>query len=112
MNIDLSKYDKYVRDSILAKNEFNIKEVNNLLSIKSFNLERDKYPLVIQLIKSNAIDDLKAMPIGNRTSEYLEVMSFQDQQNNSYIVTVYDSDEITQDPQVADIFLLDNSYLL
>jgi len=38
--------------------------------------------------------------------EYLEVMQFKDQSGENFIVTVYDSIELWQNPKVIDIFAL------
>ena len=38
--------------------------------------------------------------------EHLDIMSFTDQNEKSYLVTVYDSNELWQDPEVMDIYPL------
>jgi hypothetical protein len=67
--------------------------------------DRDYYQKIMNLIKDKKIDVVKGLPeYPTRTSEYLTIMKVIDQDGKNYIVTVYDSDEITQDPQVIDIF--------
>ena len=100
-------WDEYVIRSILATNEFGISEVFGLQSIKSMYLEREKYPLIVALIKEKNLAALIEMPGGNRHptfQEDLEIMQFQNQSGLKFIVTVYDSDELWQNPQIIEIF--------
>ena len=103
-------FDEYVLNGILAINEFGISEVIRLRSIKSMYFEREKYPSITSLIKEKNLGDLSDMPEGNMHptfQEYLEIMQFQSQSGQDYIVTVYDSIELWQNPEVIDIFPLD-----
>lgn len=101
-----SSFDNYVVSGILANNEFGIKEVENLESVWSGNFIQERYNEITRLIKDGKIDqvvDLYDIPKGN-FPEYLEIMKFADQDRNMFVVTVYDSNELMQDPQVIDIF--------
>ena len=40
----------------------------------------------------------------SQAGEYLDIMMFKDQDNKKYIVTVYDSIELSQDPQIIEIY--------
>src|ERR1700748_2552956 len=99
------QYDDYIRRSILLNNEFGIKEVRDLEQLKSMNLVREEYPKIVEVAKNKDVESLKNLrPSTVKTSEYIAIMQFADQESNKYIVTTYDSDDLSQDPQVIDIF--------
>jgi hypothetical protein len=103
-------FDEYVLNRILARSEFGISEVIGLRSIKSMYFEREKYSFIASLIKENNLAALLEMSEGNLDpafQEYLEIMQFRSQSDLNYIVTVYDSIELWQNPEVSDIFPLD-----
>jgi len=106
MRKEIPTFDSYVIKGILANNEFNIKNIQGLESIKTMNLDRTSYPEIGELIKKKDFKAIRELPIGTRSSEYLEIMKFSDQKNKEYVVTVYSSDELSQDPQVIDLFQL------
>ena len=59
------------------------------------------------MIKEKNIEGLKSLTESTkRSDEYLEIMTFKDQDLNKYIVTVYDSDALEQDPQVINIYTM------
>ncbi|HWI93258.1 MAG TPA: hypothetical protein VNT20_18395 [Flavisolibacter sp.] len=98
-------FDTYVINSILLNNEFHITEVREIIEIRTMIFERAYYQKIADLITKKNIDIVKSLPeYPIRTSEYVTIMKVVDQDGKKYIVTVYDSDEITQDPQVIDIF--------
>jgi hypothetical protein len=100
-------FDEYVVHSILANNPFGIIEVVNLRSIRSMYFEREKYPLIISLIKDQNLSTLSKLPQGvmhNSFQEYLEIVQFESQDGQSFIATVYDSMELWQNPQIIEIF--------
>ena len=41
-----------------------------------------------------------------KVNEYLDIMIFKDQNNKTYTTTVYDNNELWQDPQIIDIFAM------
>src|SRR5690349_16374825 len=100
-------FESYVVSSILANNEFGIKEVKEMEGIRTMILNRQHYPEIVELIKQNNFNTIQNLPENSiRTSEYLSIMRFADQSGKKYAVTVYDSDDLFQDPQVIDIFPL------
>lgn len=104
----LSGFDTCVTRGILANNEFGIREVYSLESVWSGGFEQGRYKEIARLIKDGKIDqvvDQYDIPKGN-FPEYLEIMKFTDQDRKVFVVTVYDSNELMQDPQVIDIFKL------
>lgn len=106
MGNEKNVFDSYVINGILASNEFGITQVLNLTSIKSLYYSLTTYQQITDLIRAknrSAIESLEANAAG--INEFLDIMSFTDQDGKKYIVTVYDSLELTQNPQVIDIFL-------
>ena len=102
-------YEEYVIRGILSNNDFGILEVIGLRSIKSRYFEREKYNSIASLIKEKNLAGVIEMPEGEKNpifQEHLEVMQFRSQSELDFIVTVYDSIELWQDPQIIDIFPL------
>src|SRR5271170_407935 len=99
------QYEDYIKRSILANNEFGICNVNSFEHLKSMTFIREEYPKIASLANAKNIAVIKGLPPSSKkTSEYLVILKFTDQRGQEYIVTTYDSDELTQDPQVIDIF--------
>lgn len=102
-----AKFDSYVIDGILANNEYGINAVNNLVSIQSSFFKQEDYSEIEKLIKAGNVEAIKALDNKqSQADEYLEVMTFKDQNQRDYIVTVYDSNALEQDPQVIEIYKL------
>lgn len=103
-------FDDHVERGILSNNKFGISEVIGLRVIKSMYFEREKYPAIISLIKGQNLTELSEMKgdkLNPDFTEYLEIMQFANQLGQMFIVTVYDSIELWQDPEVIDIFPLE-----
>jgi hypothetical protein len=104
---EVNPYYKLVIQNIVSTKTFDISEVNNLESIRSLTFEQDDYKLIVGLIKEQNWEQISAIekaPNGFR--EYLDIIRFSDQNGKIQIATIYDSDELWQDPQIIDIFLL------
>ena len=70
---------------------------------------KNEYLEIERLIKDGNIEAIKSLTDNkSEVREFLDVMIFKDQNKKSYIVTVYDSDELWQDPQVIEIFVIAN----
>lgn len=97
-----------VINAIIADKESGIKEVHNLTFIKCMIFDSVQYSSIIELIKScnwRQIDSLIEVSIqGFR--QFLYIVKFKDQDQRSCAATLYDSDELWQDPQLIDIFFL------
>ena len=105
MSSDTNKFNTYVVRSILANNEFGISDVNEIEVLSSRFFLKNEYPEIVTLIKNGDIKAIKSLPKNSSLEkEYLDVLLFRDQRENKYIVTVYDSDDLIQDPQVIEIF--------
>jgi hypothetical protein len=101
----LISFDKYVIKSILANNQFGIKEVNDLESLGSGFFIHEKYAEIDKLIREGNIHAITQLFKNQvKSAEFLEIMNFKDQNYSTFIVTVYDSNELSQDPQVIEIY--------
>lgn len=105
MSNDSIRFNAYVVKSILANNQFGITEVKGIESLKSIYFLREEYPKIEKLIKEKNIEVIKLLPENqSQAGEYLDIMMFKDQDSKKYIVTVYDSIELSQDPQIIEIY--------
>jgi hypothetical protein len=107
MNDQIDKYNDFIIRGILANNEFAIKEVHDLVSLKSMYFEKERYMEIKKLIERAEIDAIKSLSDTTTSGiEFLEIMKFKDQDGNSYVVTAYDNNNLEQDPQIIEIFPL------
>ena len=99
------RYDELVRNAIINDGETNISVVIHLRNLYSSFLDAKSYPELLSLIKQGKIDQLPktVLPKPDSIREYLKVYSFMDSRGRKYIATIYDSDELWQDPQIIDI---------
>ena len=77
-------------------------------SLKSLSFTEEQYKKVRGLIKKqdwSQINEINDLPSGE-FREYLDIIKFKDQNGKQYVATIYDSDELFQDPQIIDIFPL------
>lgn len=96
-----------VEQAILANNKQpDIKSIKYLECLYSSIFSQDHYKQVVTLIKKANISDLLNLssPENSTFNEYLELYSFSDQHDRKYFTTIYDSDELYQNPQVIEIF--------
>ena len=106
--IEQNKYDTFITELILSDSELAIKNVIELTSIKSVLFVEEQYPEIKQLIQKQKWKEIKGAEKkpDKEFKEYLDIMRFKDQDQNEYVVTIYDNDELFQDPQIIDIFPL------
>src|SRR5690349_17780234 len=101
----LPSFDNYVIKSILANNEYGIKEVNGLERLHSGYFVNEDYAKVKKIIQEGNIQTIHQFFKDQvKSSEFLEILKFKDQNNITYAIMVYDSNELTQDPQVIEVF--------
>lgn len=105
MSNRLTSFDRFVVNGIIANNAFGITLVENLVSIRSACFTPELYETIRRLIQENDLRSIETINEPERREEFLEVMKFEDQDKRSYIVMVYDSLGLSQDPQIIEIFL-------
>lgn len=107
MNTATSLFDTYVIKSILANNQFGITSVANIESLNTGYFIREEYTKIETLIHEKNIDKIKSLSLTKvEKEEFVTIMLFKDQNLKEYIVTVYDSNVLEQDPQVIEIYSL------
>jgi hypothetical protein len=100
-----STYIEEIKQLVLSKNKLGIAEVRNLKFLKGLNYDEKSYHSIAEAIKQKRIHDIILLPqVQTKTFEDITLFSFYDQNNDLYIVSVYDSDELWQDPVILDIF--------
>lgn len=107
MQNELSKYHNYIVRGILANNQFKINNVQELESIHSRYFLKMEYEAIESLIKEKNVDAINKLRESQRKSdEFLDILTFKDQNQFPYVVTIYDSIALEQDPQVIEIYPL------
>ena len=109
----MKTFESYVTSGILANNEFGIMKVADLETVKSMYFNREDYNIITEIINAGDIGKILDEQVQEEKSEeFLIIMKFMDQESRQYIVTIYDSIFLEQDPQVIDIFKDIISYCL
>ena len=102
-----TKYDNLIRCAIYSNKIFKIDDIIGLQELSSTVLLRSDYPKILKLVEAGDIKSLQRLPDNRgKSSEYLDIYLFKDRAQQQYIVTIYDSDEMWQDPQVWDVIKL------
>ncbi len=105
MIVSKNNYDKAVEEAIVKCKKYSGTEVHNLQHLKSLFYKEDEYQKVIQQINDKKLEEVNDLDIkGEGFREYLDIIKFEDQSGNAFIATVYDSDEMWQDPEILDVF--------
>ena len=103
------KYNDFVIAGILGDDNIKINEISSLISINSLHYNIEFNSFVDELITQGNIEEVKKIELNlPNNREYLEIMTFKDENFNEYIVTIYDNDLLEQDPQVLKTYLLSN----
>ena len=107
---EINPWIQKVINEILWHIDFIITEVNNLEVINDLLYERKEYGNIIDLTRKQDWEGLNNIKNKKHTGfrEYLQVVRFFDQSKKPYVVTIYDSDELWQDPEIIDIFPINN----
>ena len=100
-----TSYLNQITDTILKNNSFGIMDVRKIEILKCLNFNKDEYSFIVGLIKQNKIEDITRLPESKqKTFEDLTIIRFYDQNNKENLVTIYDTDELWQDPEILEIF--------
>jgi len=106
-------FDDMIISAIVEGNKYGIDKVMHLNGIKDILYSDNAYRALTDLIKAGRLENVKNLAeeeIPPTFREYTYVYSFLDQNGKAYIATIYDSDELWQDPELHEIFpLLKNS---
>ncbi len=98
-------YDDYVIRGVLANNDFDINEVNEIKYVKTMSFLFGEYPSIKEMIQKGELDKVIDLPSSQEdTIEILDITTFSDQHKRMFIVTIYDSLNVEQDPQIIEIF--------
>lgn len=101
----LNDFNAIIKASLLANNSFGIMEVNDLENVNSFYFVPEHYKETEKLLKDGDVKSIRNMPINNaESSQFYYVITFTDQKKKKYVVTIYDNNELWQDPQIIEIF--------
>lgn len=104
---DIHVYFKYIIKGILSDKDFGITEVSDLKEVKSYFFHPGIQGEVEKRILENNLDGLFDGSIAQaKTSDYYTVMSFKNQHGDLFLVTVYDTEELWDDPVVIKVFQL------
>ena len=107
MNDEANNYNGYIIKDILSNNEFNIQKVINLKDINTFFFHQGIHAEVEKIINEKRFEDLVNETISQECcSDYLSIMSFEDEKEQKFLATIYDSDDLWQNPVVVKIFPL------
>jgi hypothetical protein len=105
MALQLKEYEDYIIASFIIIKSL---DVNNILEIEHYTtrfFNQSEYLEIEKFIKENELEKVKLMPANNENStQFLEIFIIWTIDKKKYIVTVYDSLELTQDPQIIEIF--------
>lgn len=69
MNNKIPSFDEYIVKSILANNQFNITQINNLKSLKSLYFVKAEYTEIEKLILTSNIEKIKLLPYSQSNNE-------------------------------------------
>jgi hypothetical protein len=106
---NLSTHDLPLAEAILLDTRFIITQINGWTSLSESIFVQAEYSAIEKLIRAKRIEELKVFIKKNDKEvqgfcEYLSIMSFTDQNDREYVVTIYDNDELWHDPEIIDIY--------
>jgi len=70
------------------------------------HFDKASYSTIVELIVAGDLDAISDIDIIQKSFEHLEIMLFMDQTKMKYIVTVYSTDALENDPQIIEVFPL------
>jgi hypothetical protein len=101
-----SSYERALIQAVLNRNTEGIAEVRDMEILKTLNFYREQYSLVKELIReAKDADTIRNFSIENPPCwEDITIITFADQHDRRWVGTIYDSDELWQDPELIDVF--------
>ncbi len=105
---ELNLWDQNIISEILSYKKFPVTLVKDFEIFLLLSFNRHTYSAIVNLIKESDWESLKSNKDENETSfiEDLALVKFTNQNNQNCLATIYDSDELWQDPQIIDVFIL------
>ncbi len=106
--LDNNNWAQLFIEQIININTFCIEGISTITTISTIPFSKEIYPQLLGLINIQNWNEVKKLEIKKKDvfNEYLDIVTFKDNQNRLFAATVYDSDELWQNPKVLDIILL------
>lgn len=106
-NSPKKSFNDYVVGDILNKNKFGITAVSEIASLNSLYFIDEQYYEILKLIDRGDVNAIKAFSNGDlKSTTFLEIMKFKDQNKKDYLVTVFDGIALEQNPEVIEIYIM------
>jgi len=104
---ELNTWEQKVINEILSSKDPLITSVKNVDLFAHLFFNRNKYKRIVDLINAKNWEEIKSNDDKCETDfqEDLTLVKFTNQDDQSCLATIYDSDELWQDPKVIDIFV-------
>jgi len=105
---ELNIWEQQIINKILSYKDFPITLVKDFEVFLMLSFNRNTYPAIVNSIKIKDWQTLKGNKDECETDfkEDLTLIRFLNQDNQNCLATIYDSNELWQDPEVIDIFVL------
>ena len=100
-----STYTTKIKNLISNQKKIPISEIKKLTYLKSIDFEQTTYKERIELIKENGLTAISEFNVDTiKSFEDITFFDVKNQVEEVYIVVIYDSDRLWQDPEIWDIF--------
>ena len=106
--LNLNSYELKIEHIIKANSQMKVDAIFKLQSLRYTNYNADQYQSIAALMASNKWYLIKENleKKTNSFGQYLNIVSFIDETDRRYIASFYESDDLWQDPELVDLFLL------
>ena len=98
-------FEEHIIGAILSQKEFEINKIENLTCLVTKLFSKEQYPEIESFLKCGDIQAIEnLLEIKSPIKEYLDVYHFTDHSSTNYYASIYDSDELWQDPQLIALY--------
>jgi len=106
--VEENKWNNIVSNQLLEDKRFDIKEVHGIEVVKTMLFDKEIHKMIVELINKRDWQAVQLVPskVKAEFGEYLDVVKFKDQNQSECVATIYDSDELWQDPEILEVILL------
>lgn len=103
-----SKWEFSVIKQLTTTNSYGITQIRDFKTVKDLYFNKSIYPNIVDLIRANNLKTIEELDGREKKEfgEYLSIVTFVDQKDNKFAATIYDNDELWQDPEIIEIFKL------